>query len=96
MKINKKQNGDELIISLEGRLDTNTVLELDKEMTNLDGTKKIVFDFEELEYISSSGLRLILKYKKIIDATEVINCSKEVYDIFNMTGFSKILTIENV
>lgn len=94
MIINKKINGNELIIKLEGRLDTSTSSELENEIANLDGIEKITFDFEKLEYISSSGLRVILKCKKNVDATKIINCNSEVYEIFSITGFSQMMEIE--
>ena len=93
MKIDKKVNGNELTIKLDGRLDTTTVTDLEKEIENINNAKSIVFDFENLEYISSAGLRIILKVKKQNDTTKVINCSSEVYDIFNMTGFSEIMEV---
>ena len=94
MKIEKKLDNNNLTISLEGRLDTTTVQELEKEVLNLDGVEAIVFDFEKLEYISSSGLRLVLKCKKEIDSTKVTNCTPEVYEIFNMTGFTQMMEVE--
>ncbi|MBR3133434.1 MAG: phosphotransferase [Clostridia bacterium] len=94
MIINKELNGNELIIKLDGRLDTNTVSDLEKEISDLNGVEKIIFDFEKLEYISSSGLRCILKCKKMVDSTKIINCSTEVYEIFDMTGFSEMMEIE--
>lgn len=94
MIINKKISDNELIIKLEGRLDTNSASELEKEISNLEGIEKIIFDFEKLEYIASSGLRIILKCKKEIDSTKIINCNTEVFEIFNMTGFSEMMQIE--
>ena len=94
MIINKEINGNELIIELEGRLDTSTSPELENEISNLDGIEKIIFNFEKLEYISSSGLRVTLKCKKTVDATKIINCNSEVYEIFNITGFSQMMEIE--
>ena len=94
MKIDKVLNGNELTIKLEGRLDTNSAPELDNEISNLEGIDKITFDFEKLEYISSSGLRVILKTKKMIDNSRIINCSTDVYEIFNITGFSEMMEIE--
>ena len=94
MKIDKKVNENNLTIKLEGRLDTNTVAELEKEMSDLNGIRSIVFDFENLEYISSFGLRLVLKCKKEIDNTKVINCNSEVFDVFNITGFSEMMEVE--
>ena len=64
MKINKQQNDNELTISLEGRLDTNTSPDLEKELTSLDGITKLIFDLKGLEYISSAGLRIILSLQK--------------------------------
>ena len=93
MKISKNINDNELVIKLEGRLDTTTVADLEKELGKIDNTQNLVFDFEKLEYISSAGLRLILKAKKQNDTTKVINCNSEVYDIFNMTGFAEILDV---
>ena len=93
MKINKKLNNDSIIISLEGRLDTNTSPELEKELGDLNDVNSVVFDFENLEYISSAGLRLILKVKKQNDTVEIINCNTEVYDIFNMTGFVELMDV---
>ena len=93
MKINKKLNNDSLIISIEGRLDTNTSPELEKELGDLNDVNSVVFDFENLEYISSAGLRLILKVKKQNDTVEIINCNTEVYDIFNMTGFVELMDV---
>ena len=93
MKIIKNVNENELVIKLQGRLDTTTVPDLEKELLDIDNSKNIVFDFENLEYISSAGLRLILKAKKQNNTTKVINCNSEVYEIFNMTGFSDMMEV---
>lgn len=90
----KNIENDILTLYVDGRLDTNTVPELEKEISDLNGIKSIIFDFEKLEYISSSGLRLVLKCKKEVDSTKVINCSPEVFDIFNITGFSEMMEVE--
>ena len=97
MKINKKQNDDELIISLEGRLDTNTSPDLEKELSSLDDIKKLVFDFKKLEYISSAGLRIILICQKaMLNKGDMIikNANEDVKEVFEITGFADILTIE--
>ena len=94
MNIETKKDNNTLIISLSGRLDTNTSPELEKKVESLDGIDNLVFDLEKLDYISSSGLRLILKCKKKIDSTKIINCTPEIFDIFNMTGFSEMMEIE--
>ena len=97
MKLNKHKDNYELTISIEGRLDTNTSPELEKELDNLDEIKKLIFDFEKLEYISSSGLRLILIcQKKMNNQGNMIikNVNDSIKEIFEITGFSNILTIE--
>lgn len=94
MKIEKIIENNILKISIEGRLDTSNVSELEKEVENLEGIKEIIFDLEKLEYISSSGLRTLLKCKKEVEQTKIINCSTEIYEIFNMTGFSDMMEIE--
>ena len=94
MKINKEIIENKLIIKLSGRLDTNSAPELEDEINNVEGINNVLFDLEELEYISSSGLRIILKCKKNIDSTKVINCSPEIYDIFYITGFVDLMEIE--
>lgn len=93
MKVSKEINENEMVIKIEGRLDTTTAQDLEKELGDIDNTKNLVFDFEKLEYISSAGLRLILKAKKQNDTAKVVNCNSEVYDIFNMTGFAEIMDV---
>ncbi|MBO4894768.1 MAG: STAS domain-containing protein [Clostridia bacterium] len=98
MTINKKQNGNELVLALSGRLDTTTVGELDALLANgLDGVSKLVFDFAGLDYISSAGLRSLLSaQKKMNSQGEMIikNINEIVSEIFDITGFVDILTIE--
>lgn len=98
MKINKNKEGSTLTVSLEGRLDTTTSPELSKELdTALEGVKKLVFDLTSLEYISSSGLRVLLSAQKTMNtAGEMIVCgvSQDILEIFDVTGFSDFLTIE--
>ena len=98
MTIEIKRNADETIIELAGRLDTTTAPDLDKTIsTDIDGTKNLVLDFKSLEYISSAGLRVLLgAQKKIqkIGSMKVINVCEEVMEVFEMTGFADILTIE--
>ena len=98
MTINKNANGNELVIALEGRLDTTTAPQLDEDLkTSLNGVQDLVFDFAKLEYISSAGLRILLAAQKIMNKQGkmvVKNVSEEVKEIFEVTGFSDILTIE--
>ena len=97
MKIYKKQNCNELLIKLDGRLDTNTSPDLEKELSSLDDIKKLIFDFSKLEYISSAGLRIVLSCQKIMaNQGEMIikNANANVKEVFEITGFADILTIE--
>lgn len=98
MEIIKNQNGTELNIELIGRLDTTTAPELDNELkTALEGVDKLVFDFTKLEYISSAGLRVLLAAQKVMNKQgEMIltNVNDDVKEVFEITGFVDILTIE--
>ena len=83
-------------LKVEGRLDTITAPDLDKRINALDA-KEIVLDLENLEYISSAGLRVLLAaHKKYVrlNGMKVTNVKPEVMEIFEMTGFADILTIE--
>ena len=98
MKIDTKKDGNSLLINLEGRLDTNTFQDLEKVTDNIDGIKKLTFDFEKLDYISSAGLRVLLtcqkKMNNISGTMTIKNVKEEIQEVFDMTGFSDILTIE--
>ena len=83
-------------LKVEGRLDTITAPDLDKRINELD-VKEIVLDLENLEYISSAGLRVLLStHKKFVklNGMKVTNVKSEVMEIFEMTGFADILSIE--
>jgi anti-sigma B factor antagonist len=98
MTIEIKRNAEETAIELVGRLDTTTAPALDRTIGNdIEGTKNLILDFKSLEYISSAGLRVLLAAQKKmqkIGAMKVINVCEEVMEVFEMTGFSDILTIE--
>lgn len=98
MKIEKILNDKALTVKLEGRLDTTTSPELESDLKNsLDGITDLVFDFENLEYISSAGLRVLLATQKIMNkqgTMKVMNVCETIMEIFEVTGFSDILTIE--
>ena len=98
MKINKKQDGGKLVIALEGRLDTTTAPELEKELkTSLDGVADLTLDMAKLDYISSAGLRVLLSAHKTMmkqGQMKVINASEIVKEVFDVTGFSDSLNIE--
>lgn len=98
LNITKNANGNALKIILEGRLDTTTAPQLEAELsTALSGVTDLKFDLEKLEYISSAGLRVLLSTQKTMNKQGkmvVSNASAEVKEIFDVTGFSDILTIE--
>ena len=98
MKINKKQDGSKLVIALEGRLDTTTAPDLEKELkTSLDGVTDLTLDLTNLDYISSAGLRVLLSTHKTMmkqGQMKVTNASDIVKEVFDVTGFSDILTID--
>ncbi len=96
MEIIKSKNETELNIALQGRLDTSTSPLLEAEL-ELEGISKLVFDFSELEYISSAGLRILLSAQKTMNRQgEMIirNVNGDIMEVFEITGFCDILTIE--
>lgn len=95
MNINRTENNNELILSLEGRLDTLTALQLEKAVDD-NTIDKLTLDFSKLEYISSAGLRVVLALHKRLSANgglTVANVNETVSDVFNATGFTNILNI---
>ena len=98
MTISQKTDGDKLIISLDGRLDTLTAPDLEKEVQkSLNGVGELIFDFEKLEYISSAGLRVLLAIERMMSdqgTMKVINANEIVREVFEVTGFSDIITVE--
>lgn len=98
MTIEKIANGNELTILVEGRLDTMTAPALEKELKdNTAGVEKLVLDLKSLDYISSAGLRVILSVQKLMNKQgEMIvkNVNETVNEIFEITGFCDVLTIE--
>ena len=98
MTIDKKLNGTSMEISIEGRLDTMTSPQLEEELkTSLEGITDLTFDFDKLEYISSAGLRVLLSAQKTMNkqgSMKIVHVSEPVMDVFDVTGFVDILTIE--
>ncbi len=98
MTIEKKQDGAALELSLAGRLDTLTAPELDKELrASLGGVEQLTLDFSGLEYISSAGLRVLLSAQKIMNrqgSMKITHVNETIAEIFEVTGFSDILTVE--
>lgn len=98
MEIVKTAEAGKLTLTLTGRLDTTTAPALEAELKESSaGVTELVFDFEKLEYISSAGLRVILAAQKIMQkqGTMVVrHVSDDIMEVFDITGFSDILTIE--
>ena len=98
MTIAKQQNGSALTLALEGRLDTVTSPELEKELkASLDGADSLILDFSKLDYISSAGLRVLLSAHKQMSAKgglKVTNVNEIVREVFDVTGFADILNID--
>lgn len=100
MEIRTKITGDKMEIMLKGRMDTNTSPEFEKEVfPKLEGIKEIILDMENLSYISSAGLRVVLLCQKKMNTAAgtmvVKNVNELVMEVFSATGFDTILTIEN-
>lgn len=98
MTINKNAEGNSLTISIEGRLDTMTSPQLEAELKqSIDDVKELTFDFSGVEYVSSAGLRVLLAAQKIMNrqgSMKLIGVSDEIMEVFEITGFSDILTLE--
>ena len=98
MTIEIKRTAEETTIEIVGRLDTTTAPELDKTINeDITDVKNLVLNFKGLEYISSAGLRVLLGAQKKmmkIGTMKLINVREEVMEVFEMTGFADMLTIE--
>lgn len=97
MTIERIEKNNELVLVLGGRLDTTTAPMLEAELGNLTGVNKLVMDFQMLEYLSSAGLRvLLLAQKKMRQSGKMVvrHVNDTIAEIFEITGFAAILTIE--
>ncbi len=98
LNIDQNQNGATLSFALEGRLDTTTAPQLDDAIkAAIEGVTELTFDLTKLEYVSSAGLRVFLSAQKTMNKQGkmvIKNVSEEVNEVFEVTGFSDILTIE--
>ena len=98
MTIQQNKDGSKLTFALEGRLDTTTAPQLEKELRQaVEGVTDLVFDLSSLEYISSAGLRVLLAAQKIMNKQgEMVirHAGESILEIFDVTGFSDILNIE--
>lgn len=98
MNIEKTTNGTELLVELTGRLDTTTAPKLEAELkVSVSGVTELYLDFTGVEYISSAGLRVLLSAQKVMNRQGkmvIRNVNEVVMDVFDVTGFVDILTIE--
>ena len=98
MTIEKKFNQEGVTLAVSGRLDTQTAPELENELDAvLSGLKELTFDMTNLEYISSAGLRVILKAQKAMNtqgSMKLTGVNDSIMEVFDITGFLDILTIE--
>ncbi|MBQ5998335.1 MAG: STAS domain-containing protein [Treponema sp.] len=97
MTIKKKQNGTSVTLFVEGRLDTTTSPDLENEIKSLESAEKLMINFEKVEYISSTGLRVLLSAHKEFSkkgGLTLTNVKDPVLDIFDITGFKDILNLE--
>lgn len=98
MTIQVQNEGNLCSINLAGRLDTTTAPELEKAvLDNIDGVETLIFDLKDLSYTSSAGLRVFLKAQKLMNrqgTMKLRNVCPDILEIFEVTGFTEILTIE--
>ena len=99
MNIEKIYDDKNLTVKVEGRIDTITSQELEKSLNeDIENINSLTLDFEALEYISSAGLRVLISTQKKLKANNaqltIINVNDTIKEIFRMSGFDKILTIQ--
>ncbi len=98
MTINKIPDGTTLNLEIIGRLDTVTSPQLEEELKSIsEDVKKLVLDFAQLEYISSAGLRILLKTQKTMmkkGQMVIRNANDSIKEVFELTGFMDFLTLE--
>lgn len=98
MEILKLREGETLKVDLIGRLDTTTGPELENSLKeDLDDVSELILDFEKLDYVSSAGLRVLLVLQKKMNkqgSMVIRNASESIIEVFDITGFIDILTIE--
>ncbi len=98
MELNKNLDGESLVISVSGRVDTTTAPEFEKFiLDNTAGVKELTLDLKDMSYTSSAGLRVLLKAQKLMSAQgemKVINVQDDVMEVLEITGFTDILTIK--
>ncbi|MCR5099369.1 MAG: STAS domain-containing protein [Lachnospiraceae bacterium] len=96
-KLKKEQNGSELLITMVGILDTPATPKLAEALDGVyDGLTKLTFEFRDLEYLTSAGLRVLLEAQQEMDDREaemiLLNVSDDIMEVFRLTGFDDVLT----
>lgn len=98
MEIRKTKNDSVLEVEISGRLDTTTAPQAEAELkASLEGVKELNIDFQKLEYVSSAGLRVLLTIQKMMNrqgSMKLRNVCSDIMEVFEITGFNEILTIE--
>ena len=97
ISINGEKTDNTLKIALDGRIDSTNAADVEKQLDDIineNSFEELIIDAQKLEYISSAGLRIILRLKKNNSSLKIVNVSSDVYEIFEMTGFSEIMPIE--
>ena len=97
MEITKNREGGKLTLALDGRLDTITSQQLEKELrTSIDGVTELIFDFENLSYITSAGLRVVSVAQKVMNRQghlKILHMQPDVREVFDVTGLSDFMDI---
>lgn len=96
MTINKTINGNETTLAIEGRIDTTTAPQLEAEIDAIGDCTFLILDFAKVEYISSAGLRVLLKAQKLMNNQGKMvlkNVGEDIMEVFDITGFADLLTI---
>lgn len=91
------KNGNILLVNMDSRLETSNAAEAEKFIMDAiaaHSPTNVILNADKLEYISSSGLRVLLKVKKAVENTQLVNVCSEVYDVLEMTGFTEILSVQ--
>jgi len=94
LEITNKKEDNKTIVFAEGRVDSANADVFDAEIEKADTLGQLILDVEKLEYMSSAGLRVLLKYRKKHADFEIINASTDLYEIFDMTGFTEMINIK--
>ena len=98
MTVNTIKSTGAITIEISGRIDTTTAPQLEKEVNdNIAGVSELIFDFKDVAYISSAGLRVLLTAQKVMNQQgkmKIVNVSKDIMEIFDITGFADIMDIQ--